>query len=71
MMPKFSVFFRIRSLRERVQKEYAQMSAMAEYSRQHYTNAAAQLSQQVDSLLITSFPELQPFLVTKLRWRAR
>jgi hypothetical protein len=49
-------------LRERVQKEYAQMSTMAEYTRQHYTNAAAQLSQHVDSLLITSFPELQPFL---------
>jgi hypothetical protein len=49
-------------LRERVAKEYAQMSAVADYAKNHYTTAATQLSQQVDSLLITSFPELQPFL---------
>ena len=48
-------------LRERVQKEYAQMSAMAEYSRAHYANAAAQLAQQVNALAVAQFPELAQF----------
>ena len=48
-------------LRERVQKEYAQMSTMAEYTRQHYVNAAAQLAQQVQALSLLQFPELSQF----------
>ena len=37
------------------------MSTMAEYTRQHYVNAAAQLAQQVQALSLLQFPELSQF----------